>query len=124
RFSPVRFNADGSLLLVSNRQGLWVADVASGTKELMLEIAPDSSTEGPRLTAIAWSPDSRYVYLTSTSRTAWERGRSRFDRTSKRLDALAKDTRLYSNFRLSKNGSVAMLSVADGNRPSDIYVAD
>jgi len=124
RFTPVRFNADGSLLLVSNRQGLWVADVASGTKELMLEIAPDSSTEGPRLTAIGWSPDSRYVYLTSASRTAWERGVSRFDRTSKRLEDLVKDTRLYSNFRLSKDGSVAVLSVSDGNRPSDIYVSD
>jgi dipeptidyl aminopeptidase/acylaminoacyl peptidase len=124
RFAPVRFNADGSLLLVSNRQGLWVSDVASGTKELMLEIAPDSATDGPRLTAMAWSPDSRYVYLTSASRTAWERGISRFDRTTKRLDELMKDTRLYSNFRLSKNGSVAMVSVADGNRPSDIYVAD
>ena len=124
RFTPVRFNADGSLLLVSNRQGLWVADVASGTKELMLEIAPDSSTEGPRLTAIGWSPDSRYIYLTSASRTAWERGVSRFDRTSKRLEDLVKDTRLYSNFRLSKDGSVAVLSVSDGNRPSDIYVSD
>ena len=124
RFTPVRFNADGSLLLVSNRQGLWVADVASGMKELMLEIAPDSSTEGPRLTAIGWSPDSRYVYLTSASRTAWERGVSRFDRTSKRLEDLVKDTRLYSNFRLSKDGSVAVLSVSDGNRPSDIYVSD
>jgi len=124
RFTPLRFNADGSLLLVSNRQGLWVADVASGTKELMLEIAPDSSTEGPRLTAIGWSRDSRYVYLTSSSRTAWERGISRFDRTSKRLEDLVKDTRLYSNFRLSKDGSVAVLSVSDGNRPSDIYVSD
>jgi len=124
RFTPLRFNADGSLLLVSNRQGLWVADVTAGTKELMLEIAPDSSTEGPRLTAIGWSPDSRYVYLTSASRTAWERGVSRFDRTSKRLEDLVKDTRLYSNFRLSKDGSVAVLSVSDGNRPSDIYVSD
>ena len=124
RFSPVRFNADGSLLLVSNRQGLWVADVAAGTKELMLEIAPDSSTDGPRLTAIAWSPDSRFVYLTSTARAAWERGVSRFDRTSKRLEELVKDTRLYSNFRLSKDGSVAVLSVSDGNRPADIYVGD
>ena len=124
RFTPVRFNATGDLLLLSNRQGLWVADVASGTKDLMLEIAPDSSTQGPRMSAIAWSPDSRYVYLTSASRTEWERGIARFDRTSKRLEELAKDARLYSNFRLSKNGTVALLSVSDGNRPSDIYVGD
>ena len=124
RFTPLRFNADGSLLLVSNRQGLWVADIAAGTKELMLEIAPDSSTEGSRLSAIGWSRDSRYVYLTSASRTAWVRGISRFDRTSKQLEDLVKDTRLYSNFRLSKDGSVAVLSVSDGNRPSDIYVGD
>jgi dipeptidyl aminopeptidase/acylaminoacyl peptidase len=124
RFTPVRFNADGSLLLLSNRQGLWVADVSSGTKELMLEIAPDSATDGPRLNAIAWSADSRYVYLTSASRTVWERGISRFDRTAKRLEDLIKDARLYSNFRLSKDGSVAMMSVSDGNRPADIFVGD
>ena len=124
RFSPLRFNADGSMLLLSNRQGLWVADVASGTKDLMLEVAPDSSTNGPRLNAVAWSADSRYVYLTSASRTAWERGIARFDRATKRLEDLVKDARLYSNFRLSKDGSVALMSVSDGNRPSDIYVGD
>jgi len=124
RFTPVRFNAAGDLLLLSNRQGLWVADVASGTKELMLEIASDSSTTEPRLTTVAWSPDARYVYLTSASRTAWERGIVRFDRTTKRLEDLVKDNRLYSNFRLAKSGTVALLAVGDGNRPSDIYVAD
>ena len=30
RFTPVRFSAAGDLLLLSNRQGLWVADVATG----------------------------------------------------------------------------------------------
>jgi dipeptidyl aminopeptidase/acylaminoacyl peptidase len=124
RFTPVRFSAAGDLILLSNRQGLWVADVASGTKELMLEIPSDSTATGPRMTTVGWSPDSRYVYLTSASRTAWERGIVRFDRTTKRLDDLLKDNRLYSNFRLAKNGTVALLSVADGNRPADIYVAD
>ena len=124
RFTPVRFSAAGDLLLLSNRQGLWVADVASGNKELMLEIPSDSTATGPRMTTVAWSPDARYVYLTSASRTAWERGIVRFDRTTKRLDDLVKDNRLYSNFRLARNGNVALLSVADGNRPADIYVAD
>jgi dipeptidyl aminopeptidase/acylaminoacyl peptidase len=90
----------------------------------MLEIAPDSSTSGPRMTTVGWSPDARYVYLTSASRSAWERGIARFDRSTKRLEELVKDGRLYSNFRLSKNGAVALLSVADGNRPADIYVAN
>jgi dipeptidyl aminopeptidase/acylaminoacyl peptidase len=124
RFTPVRFSAAGDLLLLSNRQGLWVADVASGNKELMLEVPSDSSATGPRMTTVGWSPDARYVYLTSASRSVWERGISRFDRTTKRLEELVKDGRLYSNFRLSKNGAVAVLSVADGNRPPDIYAAD
>jgi dipeptidyl aminopeptidase/acylaminoacyl peptidase len=124
RFSPVRFSPAGDLLLLSNRQGLWVADVATGNKELMLEIAPDSSTSGPRMTAVAWSPDARYVYLTSASRTAWERGIARFDRQTKQLQDLVKDGRLYSNFRLSRNGAVTVLSASDGNRPADIYVGD
>jgi dipeptidyl aminopeptidase/acylaminoacyl peptidase len=124
RFTPVRFSPAGDLLLLSNRQGLWVADVATGNKELMLEIAPDSSTSGPRMTAVAWSPDARYVYLTSASRTAWERGIARFDRQTKQLQDLVKDGRLYSNFRLSRNGAVTLLSASDGNRPADIYVGD
>ena len=124
RFTPVRFSPAGDLLLLSNRQGLWVADVATGNKELMLEIAPDSSTSGPRMSAVGWSPDARYVYLTSASRTAWERGIARFDRQTKQLEDLVKDGRLYSNFRLSRNGAVAVLSASDGNRPSDIYVGD
>ena len=124
RFSPVRFSPTGDLLLLSNRQGLWVADVATGNKELMLEIAPDSSATGPRMTAVGWSPDARYVYLTSASRTAWERGIARFDRQTKQLQDLVKDSRLYSNFRLSRNGAVAVISASDGNRPTDIYVGD
>ena len=124
RFTPVRFSPAGDLLLVSNRQGLWVADVASGTKELMLELPPDSSTTGPRMQAVAWSPDARYVYLTSASRTEWQRGVARFDRQTKQLQDLVKDTRLYSNFRLSRNGAVSVLSASDGNRPADIYVGD
>ena len=124
RFTPVRFSPSGDLLLVSNRQGLWVADVAAGTKELMLELPSDSSTSGQRMQAVAWSPDARYVYLTSASRTVWERGIARFDRQSKQLQDLVKDARLYSNFRLSRNGAVSVLSASDGNRPADIYVGD
>jgi dipeptidyl aminopeptidase/acylaminoacyl peptidase len=124
RFTPVRFSPSGDLLLVSNRQGLWVADVAAGTKELMLELPSDSSATGPRMQAVAWSPDARYVYLTSNSRTAWERGVVRFDRQTKQLQDLVKDNRLYSNFRLSRNGAVSVLSASDGNRPADIYVGD
>ena len=124
RFTPVRFSAAGDLLLMSNREGLWVADVATGNKELMLEVPSDSTATGPRMTTVGWSPDARYVYLTSASRTAWERGIVRFDRTTKQLQDLVKDTRLYSNFRLSRNGSVALLAVGDGNRPADVYVAD
>ena len=95
-----------------------------GTKELMLEIAPDSATEGPRLTAIGWSPDSRYVYLTSASRTAWERGVSRFDRTAKRLEELVKDGRALLELPALEGRLGRVLSVADGNRPPDIYVGD
>ena len=124
RFTPVRFSPAGDLLLVSNRQGLWVADVATGTKELMLELPSDSSATGPRMQAVAWSPDARYVYLTSAARTEWQRGIARFDRQTKQLQDLVKDNRLYSNFRLSRNGAVAVLSASDGNRPADIYVGD
>ena len=37
---------------------------------------------------------------------------------------LIKDARIYSNFRLSKDGRVFVFSAAEDNRPADLFVAD
>jgi len=40
------------------------------------------------------------------------------------FDTLTKDGRSYSNLRVSNNGATAVLTIADGNRPADVYVGD
>jgi hypothetical protein len=103
RFSVVRWSPRADALLLSNRQGLWLADVASGSRELILAV-DDSLPTSPRYSTIGWSDDGRFIYMTYASRTKWERGLVRFDRTSKALQELVKDDRLYQGFRLSARG--------------------
>src|SRR5207302_4003339 len=46
------------------------------------------------------------------------------DVDAKRLTDLVRDGRIYSNVRLSKDGTTLVFSAADGNRPADLYAAD
>jgi dipeptidyl aminopeptidase/acylaminoacyl peptidase len=123
RFSVVRYSPAGDAVVVSNREGLWLIDVAGGARTLIVA-TNDSSTATPRYTLSAWSNDGQHLYLTSQSRMRWERGLLRFDRGANKLTELVKDGRSYSNLRLSKDGSTAIVAIANGNRPADIYVAD
>jgi dipeptidyl aminopeptidase/acylaminoacyl peptidase len=123
RFSAVRYSPTGDALVISNNEGLWLQDVAGGTKELIVATS-DSNPELPRVQLATWSDDGRKLYFTSASRTKWERGILRYDRDAKKLDALLKDGRMYSGIRVSKDGGTVVFNVASGNRPADIYVAD
>jgi dipeptidyl aminopeptidase/acylaminoacyl peptidase len=123
RFAPVRYSPTADALILSNKEGLWYLDLASTTKSLIIA-ASDSNPSSPRANVLAWSRDGNSIYLGVQSRLKWERGISRFARDTKRLMELVKDGRSYSNFRLSKDGSTAILSIADGNRPAELYVGD
>jgi dipeptidyl aminopeptidase/acylaminoacyl peptidase len=121
----VRFSPRGDALVLSNREGLWVADVATGEKAMFAATPPaDSSSTAPRLTVVAWSDDGNAIYLGSASRTQWERGLLRYDRRARQTTELVKGPRYYTNVRLSKDGRTLVMSVADGNRPADVYAAD
>ena len=123
RFTVVRYSPAGDALLVSNKEGLWIVDIASAARERVVA-TDDSSTTAPRYALAAWSNDGKRLYLSSQSRTKWERGFLRYDRPTKSTKELVKDGRSYSGLRLSKDGNTAVLSIANGNRPADIYVAD
>jgi dipeptidyl aminopeptidase/acylaminoacyl peptidase len=122
RFALIRVAPRGDAVLVSNKQGLWIVDAGSGARDLVAEVG-DSLNSLPRYTPTTWSNDGRYVYLSISERTQWERGFVRYDRTSKRLESLVKDGKLYSGLRMSRDGAVGIYSSGDGNRPSDIYSA-
>ena len=122
RFTPVRWTPDGSALAASNRRGIWLIDVATRARELVIETS-DSLPESPRANTIGFSPDGRYLYMTANARRMWQRGISRYDRQTKRLDELVKDDRLYSSITIAEQGSTIVFAAAAGNRPPDLYAA-
>ncbi len=121
RFSTVRLSAKGDWLVASNKEGLWLVDTASGAKEQFLKISEEDK-EAPRYQVMEWNGDN--IYLTYSSRTKWERGLVRYNRVSKQMTDLIKDARIYSNFRLSRDGKTFVFAAATGNAPADLYVAD
>ena len=123
RFTLVRWSPSGDALLLSSRQGYWIAPLTGGARTLMLA-TNDSLSSAPRYAPVGWSDDGRYVYLSYGSRTEWQRGVVRFDRITSTLQPLVKDARLYSSLRLSRSGDVMVYSSGEGNRPGDLYAAD
>lgn len=123
RFSVIRFSPTGDAVLVSNRRGLWLVDAATSARD---EVAAteDSVPTSPRVSFAAWTSDGRHIYLTSASRTKWERAVLRYDREGKQLTTLVRDARTYSALHVSNDGKTVVFSIASGNRPADIYVAD
>ena len=123
RFTVVRHSPTNDAVLLSNKEGLWLADVATGAKEKIIA-ASDSDETLPRVAAQAWSRDGRQLWFTVASRQKWERGILRYDRPSKTVTELVKDGRSYSALRLSKDGSTILVNIANGNRPADIYAGN
>jgi dipeptidyl aminopeptidase/acylaminoacyl peptidase len=121
RFGAVRLSPKGDWLIASNKEGLWLVEVATGTKELFLKM-PEEDKETPRYQVVEWHGDD--IYLSYAARTKWERGFVRYNRLNKQMSTLLKDVRLYSGLRLSKDGRTAVLSIAEGNRPGDLFVTD
>jgi dipeptidyl aminopeptidase/acylaminoacyl peptidase len=123
RFAVERYSPSGDAVVISSKEGLWLYDVNAGTKELIVATS-DSSPALPRVRLEAWSDDGKQLYFTSASKTQWQRAILKYDRTTKKLDELAKDGRFYTGLRLSKDGSTLVLNIGNGNRPADLYVAD
>lgn len=123
RFTASRFSPRGDALLISNGEGQWVLDLGTNAKEMVIA-ANDSNPVMPRVAFAAWSDDGSKLYFTTASRTKWERGIVRYDRATKKTDQLVKDGRNYTGLRLSKDGNTAFLTVTEGNRPGDIFMAD
>ncbi|HKW47151.1 MAG TPA: prolyl oligopeptidase family serine peptidase, partial [Gemmatimonadaceae bacterium] len=124
RFRVIRYSPANDALLIANSQGYWLLDLPSAAKQLIIESSDSASSALPRVAVAAWSNDGKKLYFTVASRTKWERGIVRFDRANGSKQTLINDGRSYSNIRLSKDGRVATLSIAEGNRPPGLFVAD
>jgi dipeptidyl aminopeptidase/acylaminoacyl peptidase len=124
RFRVVRYSPANDALVIANSQGYWLLDLPGATKQLIVESSDSASSALPRVNLAAWTNDGKKLYFTTASRTKWERGVVRYDRATGNKQTLINDGRTYSNLRLSKDGQVATLNVADGNRPPALYVAN
>ena len=123
----MRLSHDGRTLIASNREGLWLIDTQSASRELFHASAtPEGadSANAPRYSVVAWSRDANTIYLTYAARDRWERGLYRYDRAAKQMRELVKDSRRYSGWRLSDDGATLLYSVAEGAAPADVYAAD
>ena len=120
RFTAVRLSPKGDFLLASNKEGLWMVDAATHARDLFIKM-PEEDKLAPRYDAVGWNAEGSSLYLSYSSRTRWERGLARYDVRSKKLSDLWKDNRIYSNFRVSKDGSTIVFTAAAGNRPTDLY---
>lgn len=124
RFRVVRYSPANDALVIANSQGYWLLDLPGATKQLILESSDSASSALPRVNLAAWTNDGKKLYFTTASRTKWERGIIRYDRATGNKQTLINDGRMYSNLRLSKDGQVATLNVAEGNRPPALYAAN
>ena len=124
RFRVVRYSPANDALVIANSQGFWLLDLPGATKQLIIESSDSASSALPRVNLAAWTNDGKKLYFTTASRTKWERGIIRYDRATGNKQTLINDGRTYSNLRLSKDGQVATLNVAEGNRPPALYVAN
>ncbi|HEY7236120.1 MAG TPA: prolyl oligopeptidase family serine peptidase [Gemmatimonadaceae bacterium] len=124
RFRVVRYSPANDALVVANSQGYWLLDLPSAAKQLIVETSDSAASPLPRAALAAWSNDGKKLYFTVASRRKWERGIVRYDRATGSKQTLIDDGRLYSGMRLSKDGRVAVLTVAEGNRPPTLYAGD
>ena len=124
RFALVRFSPTGDQVVASNKEGLWLVDPAQSTKKLIIA-TNDSNPEAPRVSVAAWTEDGTALFLSSASRTKWERAVLRYDLAAGGAPReLVRDNRSYTGIRPSKDGRTVVLSIASGNRPPDLYAGD
>jgi len=122
-FSVGPFSRDGSRLLITSRKGWYVVTVADARREQVLTLNEDDEEKNPRIAALDWSPDGAGIYVTCSERDRWERGLQRLTIATKTLSPLVKDSRLYSSFRMARDGRSFVFLASDGDQPNELYVA-
>jgi dipeptidyl aminopeptidase/acylaminoacyl peptidase len=123
-FSAGPFSRDGSRLLITSKKGWYVVTVADGKREPILTLNEEDEEKNPKIDALEWSPDGADIYLTCSERDRWERGLQRLNIATKIRTPLVRDSRLYGNFRMARDGRSFVFLASDGDRPNDLYVAD
>jgi dipeptidyl aminopeptidase/acylaminoacyl peptidase len=122
-FSVDSFSRDGSKLLITSRKGWYVVNIADASRQQILTLDADEE-KNPRVAVVDWAPDASAIYATWAARDRWSRGVVRIDAATGQMTPLVRDARLYSGVRFSRDGRRVVFSLSDGDRPSDLQVAD
>jgi dipeptidyl aminopeptidase/acylaminoacyl peptidase len=120
----VSFSRDGSKLLITSKQGWYVASVADGSHDRVLTLDDKNEDKNPKLTAVDWLPSGEAILVQYGEPDRWERGLSRLDLKTRALTSLARDNGVYQGFRLSRDGRTLLFLKSDGTRPAELYAAD
>ena len=123
RFSLVRWSPQEDKLLLSSDKGWWLAQADGSSLEMVYEL-PEDKENAPNLSVVHWSMDGRHLTISTADKKVWNRGFARFDLQTKQMEELIKDSRLYAGLKISKDGSVRILDLSDGDHPSDVYVTN
>jgi len=124
RFSAMRWRPDGEAVLVSSQQGWHLLDMQSREMELFYPISEEEEDEGPRRSVIDWSPDGRYLYVSESSRTEWQRGIAVADLETNLWRTQSMERNTLGSWRLSEDGSTMLFEMSDGDSPEELYVAE
>ena len=122
-FAVESFSRDATKLLLTSRKGWYVVNVADGARRQILTLDTDEE-KNPRIAALDWTTDGSAIFATMGARDRWDRGVVRIDATSGAITTLVKDSRVYSNLRLSRDGRTFLFSTSDGDRPAELASAD
>ena len=122
-YSVMRWHPDGESLLVGSQRGWHLVDPVSGEIDRVFELEEDEESR-PRRSVTDWSPDGRYLYVSTSERDRWERGLARLDLQGGDLQQLVSDPNLYRGWQMSEDGTRIVYTMSDGDHPPDIYVAD
>jgi dipeptidyl aminopeptidase/acylaminoacyl peptidase len=129
RFTMIRWSPDGTKLLARTKKGFWLIDHQSGKLEMVYEFPEERDEEyrrgDPRPARVeSWSPDGRFLYMTYSASDKWKRGFTRYDLQKREMEDLVKDSNLYSDLTMSKDGEKFFYNFSDGDLPSDLYMTD
>ncbi|MEW5984859.1 MAG: prolyl oligopeptidase family serine peptidase [Acidobacteriota bacterium] len=121
-FSVSLVDLHGSKLLATSKKGWYIVDTATAARTQVLTLDEDDE-KNPRMSAVAWSPDGAHLFATWSARDRYERGLVRLDVASGSMTPLVRDSRLYGGFRLSQNGTRVVYTMAEDDRPADLYAS-
>jgi dipeptidyl aminopeptidase/acylaminoacyl peptidase len=123
KFSIMAWSPQESKLALSSEKGYWLVDTEGNSLEMIYEF-PEDKEKAPELELLNWSQDERYLDFGYSSKEKWERGFTRLDLQSRRMENLLVDGNVYSNVQHAKDGSKVILSVSDGDLPPNVMATD